>query len=426
MARDRVALGTQRVGHFARIPARLRESLVAELRLIVAADAVAERALIPGHGDDRTRTAVGKVGVLVEEIIEQRHEVIAAVARLAVGVHVLARELAIFHQQAGGKAVAALVGSAVAVAVGHVFVVAHVVLRHNDGCFSGGEIDVARNVFRRAVGLLLRPGDVVDVHKHVAPLVQALQHGVELFDRGHELVVAALLGVAVKGAGGVGDERVEKDVRNGRRVSPADGLCLLRLEIGLGLLQLRCVLPPGIARHSGDGLVVVILRGEVLRLREHGVLLRDLCGGRGQRGGVVLGRAVVPAHEHEHQHCCQHDHGQHGRKHQHRLVRAAALRRTAVDRERTGGRALLRRALLAVGPRGAAGIGYLHTRSPPGECLVSEKLLIAASTIRAPARIVQARAKNSELLRNAPGRLSAGGRVQTGSQPRGTVVSRRA
>ena len=372
------------------------------------------------------RAAVGKVGVLLQEVVEQRHEVVAAVERLAVGVHVLARELAVLHQQAGGKAVAALVGLAVAVAVGHIFVVAHVVLRHNDGLFPGGKVDVARDVLRRAVGLLLRPGDVVNVHKHEAPLVQALQHGVELFDRDHELVVAALLGVAVKGAGSVCDERVEKDVRNGRGVGVADGLRLLRFEIGLGLLQLRHVLPPGKARHGGDGLVVVILRGEALCLREHGVLLRDLCGGRGQRGGIILGRTVMPAREHEHQHGRQHDHGQHGREHQHRLVRAAAPRRAAGDRVRTGGRARLLRALLAVGPRGAAGIGCLHTRLPPGECLVSENLLIAASTIRAPARIVQARAKNSELLRNAPGRLSAGGRVQTGSQPRGTVVSRRA
>ena len=41
VACDRVALGAQRVGHFARVPARLREGLVAELCLVVAADAVA-------------------------------------------------------------------------------------------------------------------------------------------------------------------------------------------------------------------------------------------------------------------------------------------------------------------------------------------------------------------------------------------------
>lgn len=182
------------------------------------------------------RAAVGKVGVLREEVVQQRHEIVAAVECLAVGVHVFACEFAVPHQQAGGKAVAALVGLAVAVAVGHVFVVAHVVLRHDDGRFPGGEVNVARDVLRRAVGLLLRPGDVVNVHEHEAPLVQALQHGVEFFDRDHELVVAALLGVAVKGAGSVCDERVEKDVRNGRRVGPADGLRLLRLEIGFGLL----------------------------------------------------------------------------------------------------------------------------------------------------------------------------------------------
>lgn len=67
--------------------------------------------------------------MLVQEIIQQRHEVVAAVERLAVGVYVFARELAVFHQQARGKAVAAFVGLAVAVAVGHIFVVAHVVLR---------------------------------------------------------------------------------------------------------------------------------------------------------------------------------------------------------------------------------------------------------------------------------------------------------
>lgn len=105
-------------------------------------------------------------------------------------------------------------------------------------------------------------------------------------------------------------------MRNGRGVGVAHGLRLLRLKIGLGLLQLRHVLPPGKARHGGDGLVIVILRGEVLRLREHGVLLRDLRGGRGLRGGIVFGRAVMPAHEHEHQHGHQHDHDQHGREHQ--------------------------------------------------------------------------------------------------------------
>ena len=97
MARDRVALGAQRVGHFACVLARLREGLGAELCLIVAADAVAERALIPGHGDGRARAAVGKVRVLLQEVVKQRHEVVAAVERLAVGVHVLARELAVFH-----------------------------------------------------------------------------------------------------------------------------------------------------------------------------------------------------------------------------------------------------------------------------------------------------------------------------------------
>lgn len=129
VAGDRVALGAQGVGHGARVRARLRKGLVAELFLIIIADAVAERALIPGHGDGRARAAIGKVRVLVQEIIQQRHEVVAAVERLAVGVHVFARELAVFHQQARGKAVAAFVGLAVAVAVGHIFVVAHVVLR---------------------------------------------------------------------------------------------------------------------------------------------------------------------------------------------------------------------------------------------------------------------------------------------------------
>lgn len=230
----------------------------------------------------------------------------------------------------------------------------------------------------------------MDVHEHEAPLVQALQHGVELLDRGHELVVAALLGVAVKGAGSVRDERVEKDVRNGRGVGVAHGLRLLRLKIGLGLLQLRHALPPGKARHGGDGLVIVILRGEVLRLREHSVLLRDLRGGRGLRGGIVFGRAVMPAHEHQHQHGHQHDHDQHGREHQRRLARAAALRRAASGRARPGGRVRLRRACIAVGPRGAAGVGCLHTKSPPGDHSVSENLLITAFTIRAPAGILQA------------------------------------
>ena len=47
-------------------------------------------------------------------------------------------------------------------------------------------------------------------------------------------------------------------MRNGRRVGPADGLRLLRLEIGLGLLQLRRALPPGKARHGGDVLGLLL------------------------------------------------------------------------------------------------------------------------------------------------------------------------
>ena len=223
---------------------------------------------MPGHGDGpRARRDREESECWSGSIIKQRHEVVAAVERLAVGVPYsrgACRLLPAGARQSRRRLCRALrrcrcrspIRSGTRrPAIGR-------------WAFPGREVDVARDVFRRAVGLLLRPGDVVDLHEHEAPLVQALQHGVELLDRGPELVVPPpCSGSPSKSAGSVRDERVEKDVRNGRGVGVAHGLRLLRLK-STQPAAAPAFSPPGKeARHGGDSLVArVILRIKVLRL----------------------------------------------------------------------------------------------------------------------------------------------------------------
>ena len=54
----------------------------------------------------------------------------------------------------------------------------------------------------------------MDAHKHKTALVKLLEHGLELRDGGHILVVTGVGIVVVKGTVGIDDQRMEKDMRH--------------------------------------------------------------------------------------------------------------------------------------------------------------------------------------------------------------------
>ena len=117
----------------------------------------------------------------------------------------------------------------------------------------------------------------MDAHKHKPALVKLLEHGLELTDGGHILVVPGVGIVVVKGTVGIDDQRMEKDMRDVRRIRPAHGLLFRRLITRLCLSQYRLLLPiASELLQLGNGSVIVIACGQRIGLLH-------------ERGGTHLG-----------------------------------------------------------------------------------------------------------------------------------------
>ncbi|VWX52164.1 hypothetical protein MICRO80W_730010 [Micrococcus luteus] len=168
--------------------------------------AVAEHAVVAGHGQHAAGAVEAEVRVLGEEVVQARDDVERPDVRGALGVRVLVADAAVLgHDQAVREAVAV-----------HVEVVRAVVQGEDQRGPALGDHEG------------LRAHDVVLPHlvqlvrgdQHVTALVDLPDDGVELVHRDHEVQIAAGLVVAVEGAGRVHHEGVEEQVRNPGHVRP--------------------------------------------------------------------------------------------------------------------------------------------------------------------------------------------------------------
>ena len=250
-------------------------------------DTVAEGAGIAGEGHDALGALPGELGMLLDVGIQNGHHV-AVIGGLAAlhrqhlfavvddgaahdGDHVAL----VVHVQTAGEAV-----------IQHIVVIIHVVDGQHQGLFAGGQVDVLEDGL--AVHLLHHVGDIVE---NEAGLLQQGQHGLELGHGGHEVVVAGLFPVTVKGEGGVGSQTVEEDV------VILSALVLYKAFLGLfhilqqgggvGVHQFTAVF------QQGDGIVIVIATEQQLGLLQQHLPL-CLQGGLVHRGlGVVLRRSLL-------------------------------------------------------------------------------------------------------------------------------------
>ena len=227
--------------------------------LVGGVGAVAHDAVVAGEGDDGAGSPVGEIRVLLDEILQQGNQVVGAGDGGAVlQVHLAGGLSVLPDDQAAGEAVPL-----------HVLVVAHVVLGHDEGLLSLRQHDIPRHKGDVSVLIGYLPGHIVDAHQDIAPVVHGLKNFQEFIPGGHHLIVAVLHGVAVKGLGGVHDQRVEEHMGDFRRVGPDQGgFCGLILADGLGHLRLAGVLA---VVEKVDGGVVVVPHGQAVRLGDEGL-----------------------------------------------------------------------------------------------------------------------------------------------------------
>ena len=237
--------------------------------------AVAEDTVIAGHGNDALGTAVGEVGMLFYELIQNRDEVVGADGNRAVVHDHLIEGLAVrSHNDVLRKAVSV-----------HVLVIVDIVLGENKSGFAGREHDIAPDhLLAAGLGIVDLVGDVVDAHQDIALVVHRLHHLLELGLGRHDVVVAVLAIVAVKGLLVVHDERMEEDVRNLLRILTNQGTFDFIVLCDCSLSGFRlCGLFIGF--DGGNCGIVVILRCFFSGVRKY-LLRRKLCH-RGFLDGLI-------------------------------------------------------------------------------------------------------------------------------------------
>ena len=185
---------------------------LAQLVLPVGVGVVAEHTLAARHGYDALCAAIGKVRVFLDEALQNRHQVVVALALLAVVADVIAGEAPVgIHRQPVGKTVAAGVCQTVAVTVDHGGIIVHVVLHDDQQLFPGGQIDLALFIGLLAVVVHLGGKQVVRPDQHIAALVEFFQDGFEFLDRYMILVVGFGILVPVKGTFRVCNQTAEAE-----------------------------------------------------------------------------------------------------------------------------------------------------------------------------------------------------------------------
>ena len=237
--------------------------------------AVAEDTVIAGHGNDALGTAIGEVRMLLNELIQNRDEVVGADGNRAVVHDHLIEGLAVrSHNDVLRKAVSV-----------HVLVIVDIVLGENKSGFAGREHDIAPDhLLAAGLGIVDLVGDIMNANQDIALVVHRLHHLLELGLGRHDIVVAVLAIVAVKGLLVVHDERMEEDVRNLLRILTNQGTLDFIVLCDCSLSGFRlCGLFIGF--DGGNCGIVVILRCFFSGVRKY-LLRRKLCH-RGFLDGLI-------------------------------------------------------------------------------------------------------------------------------------------
>ena len=133
--------------------------------LIFRIGAVAQNTLVAGEGQDCPGSLIGKVRVLCNEILQQRHQVEGAGDHgPVVQFHFTGGLSIVPDDDPGGKAVAL-----------HIVIIADVVLGHDEGLLSRRQHDIAGHKFWISVFICGLIGDIPHPYQHIAPFIHLIQ-----------------------------------------------------------------------------------------------------------------------------------------------------------------------------------------------------------------------------------------------------------
>ena len=227
--------------------------------LVGGIGAVSHNPVVSGEGDDGSGSLVGEIRMLLDKVLQQGDQVVRAGDGGAVVQIHLAGGLAVLpDHQAAGKAIPF-----------HIFIVADIILGHDERLFPLRQHNISFHKGRNAVFIRHLISHIVDAHQHVAPVVHGLDDLQKFIFGGHHLVIAVLPGVSVKSLGGVHDQGVEKYVGDFRHIRPYQS-GFRGFVAGDGRLNFLLI---GVfaLRQKGDGGVVVIAHGQTVRLPDQSV-----------------------------------------------------------------------------------------------------------------------------------------------------------
>ena len=194
--------------------------------------------------------------MLVDEVIEDRHDIIISDADISLCIRILQLQLPVLIEHHLIREAAAL----------HVLIVADIVLRHHERLLPLRQHDLLRHHLLRAVVLLLHLRDVVKPHEHVAALIHLLQDLLELRDGRHDLIEVLPLPVIGKRALRIHRQDMEEHMRDLTVVRRHHRRCgrLIALDPAQ---RLRVLLIVGVRQCLCRG-IIVIHRSESICLRK--------------------------------------------------------------------------------------------------------------------------------------------------------------
>ena len=216
---------------------------------------VSKNSIVARKCDNGSCALIRKSRVFFNEGFQYGNEIEISGDDASVILFHLCGGIAVFpDHHAGGEAVSL-----------HIFIVAHVILRHDEGLFPFGKHDVAVDKLRIAVFVCRLMGEIMDLYENVALIVHGLHHLDKLVFRRHHLVVSALPVVSVEGFGGIDDQRVEEHVGDFLGIDADQPAHLIRVG-GDGVCGF---LRGGVAAVGGDqidGAFIIVLQGQAFRL----------------------------------------------------------------------------------------------------------------------------------------------------------------
>ena len=179
---------------------------------------VTENTLVTGYTQYGPGTVVGKIGVLLNESLQNRNNVVFACCDIAVGIHIFAGRIAVFvDYQTAGKAVTLGIGKdggfihAAGIA-DHISVIVDIVLTEQERSLAFRKADASIGKIGVSAGTGGLIGDIIRRNKNIAPVIQFLQDRPEFSDCNHVEVVAILFVIAVKCPVCIYDQGVEEQM----------------------------------------------------------------------------------------------------------------------------------------------------------------------------------------------------------------------